>query len=217
MASNWDYKELYKKYQMDDEIRIGTGIVKVHDICNPLPEFMKSADVIFVDPPCNKGNLSSFYTKLGTEKKDRPFDSYTNFEERLFECIDEIRPRLLFIEVFMTNEESYSEQVHRRYPNVILVNSMYYNNPKNKCKILIGGYDNISAYGSLSGLDEEDVIHWICKNVDYDVIGDPCMGKGLVGFYSDMYGKKFVGTELNGKRLAVLLERITTKKRGNIN
>ena len=41
-------------------------------------------------------------------------------------------------------------------------------------------------------------------------IGDLCMGRGLVGVNAYKNGKRFVGTELNHKRLAVLLERIVT-------
>ena len=36
------------------------------------------------------------------------------------------------------------------------------------------------------------------------------MGRGLVGVNAYKNGKRFVGTELNHKRLAVLLERIVT-------
>ena len=39
-------------------------------------------------------------------------------------------------------------------------------------------------------------------------LGDFCMGRGLVGYYSNKAGKHFVGTELNKKRLAILLDMI---------
>lgn len=56
--------------------------------------------------------------------------------------------------------------------------------------------------------DEEDAIAWVCENEEYDCIGDLCMGRGLIGVNAYKNGKRFVGTELNHKRLAVLLERI---------
>ena len=39
------------------------------------------------------------------------------------------------------------------------------------------------------------------------------MGQGLVGWYANQAGKRFVGTELNPKRLAVLVESIETNKK----
>jgi hypothetical protein len=57
-------------------------------------------------------------------------------------------------------------------------------------------------------MDEEDIIEWICKNEEYNCIGDLCIGRGLVGINAYKNSKKFVGTELNKKRLSVLLERI---------
>jgi hypothetical protein len=60
----------------------------------------------------------------------------------------------------------------------------------------------------LEYLDEEDAIRWVCGNVSFEWIGDLCMGRGSVGYYAWKAGKKFVGTELNHKRLSVLVERI---------
>lgn len=67
--ANWDYKEFYKKYDMNGEIEIGTGKIKVHDIFYPLPNFMKQADFIFSDPPCSLININTFYTKADIKEK----------------------------------------------------------------------------------------------------------------------------------------------------
>ena len=40
----------------------------------------------------------------------------------------------------------------------------------------------------------------------------PAWERGMVGYYSNAAGKPFVGTELNKKRLAVLMERKRTGK-----
>ena len=61
----------------------------------------------------------------------------------------------------------------------------------------------------LDYMDEEDIIAWICEHEEYDCIGDLCMGLGLVGIHASRNGKKFIGTELNHKRLSVLLERLS--------
>lgn len=57
-------------------------------------------------------------------------------------------------------------------------------------------------------MDEEKIIEWITQNINYKCIGDFCMGRGLVGYYSNKAGKPFVGIELNKKRLAILLDMI---------
>ena len=198
---------------MTGELHIGTGIVMVHDIFDPIPEFMKTADALFCDPPCSKQNLSSFYTKAEKEKRT---DDFADFRERLFRVIEEINPKYVFLEVFKSNAQSFYEYLDHNYKNMKIFNSMYYRNPRNECFILMASNEELPQI-DLEGLDEEVCIEKICNEVDFNCIADPCMGKGLVGFYANKAGKKFVGTELNMKRLAVCVERVTTGKRGNIN
>lgn len=218
LSKRYSHDNLYQKYDMTpNEIHIGTGIVKVHDIFDPIPEFMRSADCIFSDPPCSNGNLSSFYTKAEIDQEAKKFDG---FMERFFECVSEISPDILILETFKANHNKFLERVQAMYPNVKVFDSMYYRNPKNHCNIIVASKNPLPAdlgIESINGMDEEDVIKWVCSNVPFNCIGDLCMGKGLVGFYANKFGKRFVGTELNKKRLAVLMERITTGKRGHIN
>lgn len=207
--TDWNYGDAYLKYPLGDEpyaFKDGS-IVKVHDIFNPIPEFMYKADVIFVDPPWNQGNMTSFYTKAD---KTNPF-KYDSFYKRLFECIKEVRPRVAFVEVGKEYLPYFIEEMKKIYKKVTFYNSKYYNNNKNLCYIVQGAdkYKNLK----LDGMDEEKIIEWICTNIDYEYIGDFCMGRGLVGMYSYLNNKKFVGTELNHKRLSVLLERIDNIER----
>ena len=211
----WEYGELYKKYDMSGEIHIGTGIVKVHDIFNPLPAFMKDADVIFSDPPYNKAALRGYYTKAELEEKPESFES---FFYRFVECVDIINPRLLILEVGVPQTDMYTREFGAIYKNILCKQSYYYGNKSQKCNILIFSNEEIpQPLKELPFMDEEKVVEYICKNIEYLCIGDLCMGKGLVGYYSNKYGKKFVGTELNPKRLAVCCERVTTGQRGKIN
>lgn len=191
---------------MSGEIKIGTGTVKVHDIFEPLPEFIKKADCLFIDPPCSEGNFKSFYTKA-----DKAVRMNINFfNGRLFELIDEINPKRVYIEVFKSNKDIVEKYLNIRFENVIVHPSYYYSKQSNICWILEAFCDGISY--DIPYLDEEKAIEYICKNVDFNCIGDLCMGKGLVGFYANKYGKKFVGTELNEKRLACLIEHINVNK-----
>lgn len=208
LKKKFNYGNFHLKYDMTGEIAVGTGIVKVHDIFEPLPEFMKQADCLFIDPPCSEGNFKSFYTKA--EKSVRMNINF--FNGRLFELIDEINPKHLFIETFKSNNETIFNRLSERYGTSIKeFPSFYYGNKNNKCWILYAFSGEESDF-EITYIDEEKAIEHVCKNLDFDCIGDLCMGKGLVGFYANKYNKKFVGTELNEKRLACLIEHINIGK-----
>lgn len=203
--SKWEYGGFYKKYDMGGIIKIGTGELKVHNLFDPLPEFMYKADVIFSDPPCSRANINCFYTKA--DRTDYQED-YTPFAKRFFECIDEINPHTVFIEVFKANKEYFLNKCKERFEYIRVYNSTYYHKSNCKCWI-IQASNVINKKYPLENIDEEDIIKWICANVDYKCIGDLCMGTGLVGYHAFKNGKNFVGTELNKKRLAILVDNIS--------
>lgn len=179
------------------------SVVKVHDIFEPLPEFMKNADCIFTDLPYNLALLNGFYTKA--ERTDYK-SNFECFYKRLFECIDEIHPDKLFLEIGKEYLAELIMECKKRYKYVTFYNSSYYHQKDNKCYVIQASEKRMKL--PFDYMDEEDIIQYICENVDYKCIGDLCMGKGLVGWYSYINGKPFVGTELNEKRLAVLVDRI---------
>ena len=192
----------YDKYNMTEIIKLpNKSKVKVCDLILEMPEFMKEADILFIDPPCSQGNLTSFYTKADQQN----LNEYIIFYKSLFKRIDEIKPKILFLEVFKNNLFSFLEECRQRYKYIIYYNSLYYNNKKNKCWIIQATNEKL-YYSELENLDEEKIIKWICENIDFDCIGDLCMGKGLVGKYAYLNNKKFVGIELNKKRLAILVD-----------
>ena len=211
MAKEWNYGNVYEKYDMSGEIKVGTGTLMVHDIFKKLPDFMKQADALFCDPPGGGGVLSTYYTKAGIEKTNRPYGKYSEFENRLFEVVRQINPKIAIFELFNCIKQTFEQKIHDIYKNVKVFNSTYYHNKKNVCYIAVGSNEPIpEVLSGLEGMDEADAIEFICKNLEYNCIADPCMGQGLVAYYSNKYGKKFVGTELNPKRLAVCVDRVTT-------
>lgn len=207
MSTKWEYGEVYKKYDMSGEISIGTGIVKVHDIFDELPKFMAHADCIFSDPPCSLGNINTFYTKANRVDYQTNYQIFTN---RFFDCIKQIKPEKIFIEVFKSNKQMFENELAKIYGHVFVYESTYYHKKQNKCWILVAG--NVEYNKIPAGMDEEDFIKWVCANVQYECIGDLCIGRGLIGYYSFLNKKKFVGTELNPKRLAVLVDKISLYK-----
>jgi len=206
------YGGFSEKYDMSGVITMGTGTFCVHDIFDETPDFMKRADVIFTDPPGTMGLLNGFYAKA--EKEVRTGD-YGAFLRRLFEVIAEIDPKFVYVEAFRFNLDAIEQEIRARYPFVEISTNTYYRKAANRCWIVAGGKVEL-PYVRIDGLDEEAAIERICADVDYRCIGDPCMGKGLVGYYANLAGKPFVGTELNKNRLAVLCDRLE-HGRGRIN
>lgn len=206
--ANWNYGDAYLRHPIEDTVEFSNGsILKVHNIFDKLPGFMKQADLIFVDPPWNLGNLNTFYTKA--ERTDHQ-DSFEKFYLRLFECIKEIKPNTCYVEIGKENLHNFIFEMKKIYKHVTFYNSSYYHKKENMCYIIRGS--NKRKTLKLDYIDEENIIEWICENEEYNCIGDLCMGRGLVAVNAHKNGKKFVGTELNKKRLSVTIERLANQK-----
>jgi len=202
--SKWSYGDAYKRHPIAEQLRFeGGSILKVHDIFDPLPDFMKQADLLFTDPPWNIGNLNSFYTKA--ERTDYQ-SSFERFYKRLFECIGEIGASTCYVEVGKEHLAEFVLEMKRLYPAVTFYNSSYYHDKKNICYVIRGAQKRKKM--PLDYMDEELIIEWICANENYNCIGDLCMGRGLIAANAHKAGKRFVGTELNHKRLSVAAEKI---------
>lgn len=200
--ANWDYGDAYLRFPIDGTVGFPDGSrLKVHNIFDPLPEFMRKADLIFVDPPWNLGNLNSFYTKAD---RDDYHNNFEQFYKRVFECISEIKAKICYIEVGKEYLAEFILETKKLYKHVTFFNSTYYHKKDSLCYVIRGSDKRKKL--PLDGMDEEDIIAWICENEDYECIGDLCMGMGLVGIHAKKNNKRFVGTELNHKRLSVLLE-----------
>lgn len=209
--AEWDYGGAYKNYDMTGVIDLPMGSkVQVCDWLIEMPGFMKDADTLFIDCPWNVGNLNTFYTKA-----DKPFPGvdFVQFTAKIFERIDQIAPEFLFMEIGKEFLAEYLMACKSRFKYVTFYNSTYYKNKSNKCYVIHAtSIHKQRRYQELEDLDEEKVIAWLCENHSYECIGDLCMGTGLVGKYAYQNGKRFVGTELNAKRLALLVDFITQKE-----
>lgn len=183
------------------------SVVKVHDIFDPLPIFMKKADTLFIDPPYNQSLLSNFINRDGIAKSFQNKGLFSGFIDKLFECIKWINPNTLFLEMGKDYLSMCMEKCKPLFPYITFYNSTYYHRQQNKCYVIHATQSAKNRrYKNLEDLDEEDIIKWICNNHRYECIGDLCMGQGLVGKYAYLAGRSFVGTELNKKRLAVLVD-----------
>ena len=89
---------------------------------------------------------------------------------------EEIELKYVYIEVFASNRDLILEKCQERFTSVHIDDSFYCHGRKNKCWIVRAG--NEEAPHPDKNIDEEHYIRWICNNVDYNCIADPCMGKG---------------------------------------
>lgn len=184
------------------------SVVAVHDLFDPLPPFMLRADMVFSDPPWLLGNINCFYTKAGRTDYLKGFDV---FETALFGALDTINPPTCYLEIGRKNSDAWEKRLRSRYPHVERWAVTY--NRKHPCVILRGSRSGLSPQ-DYSGWDEAAVIKDAARVEEYSVLGDLCMGQGLVGLAAYAAGKSFVGTDINARRLAVLLKRLA--KRGAV-
>lgn len=175
--------------------------VAVHDIFEPLPEFVRHADLLFVDPPWNQGNLTAFYTKA----KRTDYQRFEAFTEVLFERLAAVKAQTCYIEIGNQFVAAWSERLAQFYPVSQRWPVVYYR--KHPTNIIRGGQAAIAA--DFTGVDEALVITQVAQIEDCQIMGDLCMGQGLVGLAAHAAGKPFVGTELNPRRLAVLLQKLS--------
>lgn len=183
------------------------SILKTHDIFDPLPDFMLVADTIFTDIPYNQSLLTNFSNRPETILSPLNTRCFADFTIRFFECIREITPGTLFIETGKEALADYIIAARSQFKYVTFYNTTYYHRATNKSYI-VHATNNFKRrrYAELEDMDEEDAIQWICANHSYQCIGDLCMGKGLVGKYTYLAGRKFVGIDINPKRLQVLID-----------
>lgn len=177
--------------------------VAVHDIFDPLPGFMRETDLLFIDPPWNQGNLNAFYTKAGRDD----YQEWARFTAVLFQRIAEISPSTCYIEIGNQFVDDWHGRLADLYPVIQRWPVVYYR--KHPTNILRGSAAPIDY--DFTGMDEAKAIGVIGQIDGRGTMGDICMGQGLVGLSAWAAGRPFVGTELNKRRLANLLQKLAKK------
>jgi hypothetical protein len=202
----WRYGDAWEKHPIQEseiwiEIKSQSRIA-VADITKRLPSFMKTADMIYCDPPWNLGNANSFNTKAGIGYYH---ESFSAFYDRLFQCVREINPHICYLEIGAHNKEIFKTELGRIFPIIQEWEIRYYR--KNKCFLLRGGKRQQDF--DFTGFDDSKTTELAIKYEYCKIIGDLCVGRGLTFVAAYKNEKRFVGTELNQRRLAVAIERIT--------
>lgn len=201
----WLYGDSWEKYPIEpDEIWIEKkteSALSVFDLMNGLPSFMYDADMVYSDTPWNLGNITSFYTKAETEYRVFSFNEFTS---KLFEHIAQINPNICYLEIGRQNFDLFVDNMKLIFPVVQSWDIVYYK--KNPNKLIRGGY--ITQEFDFTGYDDEKTPLLAMKNESFNCVADVCMGRGGTAIAAYSINKRFVGTELNKRRLAVAIEKI---------
>lgn len=227
--AEFEYGGWYKGMDLSDTVvreNIGpakkaTVKIKVQDLMKGIPDFIKDLanqkDVLFFsDPPCSNTNIRTFFTKAEKDAAEAANVQIDNFNKLYSELLLNIKPKWVFMEVFKANKQFWEEFWRANYKYVEIVESTYYYQEKNKCYIICASnekpiseqFPDLPGFKDNQKLDEELFIRWMCKTVPFDTSFDCCSGQGILQYYSTLFDKNSVGTELNHKRAGMLLHRL---------
>lgn len=203
-VNRWRYGDSWERYPITEgEVwshRPSDSRIAVADIREPLPDFMREADMVYTDPPWSKGNVNSFVTKAGFDTYVTSFDE---FMDSLFARIQEIGPRACYLEIGKQHRQDFTDRLQVLFPVVQEWPIVYYR--KHPCFLLRGGEQEVPA--DLAGLDDEETPGAAIAAERPECVADLCTGRGLTLLAAHARGARFVGTELNRRRLAVAIER----------
>lgn len=178
--------------------------IAVCDIFDDIPEFMNEADMIYTDPPWNTGNLRGFYTKSGSTTNH----TFEEFCSALARHIHAIAPSVCYLEIGSQNRERFIEMLSSEFRAVQFWRITYYR--KNPCW-LVRGADRAVDF-DFTGMDDAQTPFRAIMLESPSRIADLCTGRGLTGIAALKNDTMFLGTELNKRRLAVLIDK--TSKHG---
>lgn len=203
--TKWKYGDSWERFPIEpgelwQERKTGS-LVMVYDLFDGVPDHMFEANMVYCDPPWNTGNINSFYTKAGIQKT-RDFRA---FADLLFDAIKTINPKVCYLEIGKQNLKLFEDNLKLLYPYVQTWPVTYYK--RNRSFLLRG-----SRYGitdtDFTDMDDMHTPRAAMMSEDFKCVADLCMGRGLTGTTAHTLGKRFVGTELNKRRLAVLIDKI---------
>jgi DNA modification methylase len=206
MTTKWKYGDSWERFPIElgqtwcDET---TGSkVTVCDLRNGIPDYMLKADMIYCDPPWNQANVNCFYTKAGIT--DNYVDRFDQFYDALFHCIGRIAPKCCYLEIGRQNKTVFIEELAKLFPVVQQWPITYYR--KNLCYLLRGGHKR--QHYDFAGIDDIKTPQLAVEVEPTQTVADLCTGQGLTPVAAFNNDKRFVGTELNKRRLAVAIDRV---------
>jgi len=204
MNNKWKYGDSWEHFPISEgEIwteKKTESKVCVCDLFDRLPSFMEEADLIYTDSPWNTGNMKGFYTKA-QKKTERTF---AEFAAVLFDHIATIGAPVCYLEIGKQNLTNFLEEMEVLFPVVQHWQVTYYK--RHKSYLVRGGQEKTDV--NFTGIDDMITPRVAMENEQFTCVADLCMGRGLIATTAFELGKRFVGTELNKRRLAVTIEKV---------
>ncbi len=202
--AKWQYGDSWERFPIiEGEVwshDASGSKVTVHDLREGPPGYMLRTEMVYCDPPWSLGNANAFITKAGMDSYLRGFDE---FMDALFKCIEAISPVVCYLEIGRQHERDFAERLGVLFPSVQEWQITYYR--RQPCFLLRGGRTPVSR--DFSGLDDEDTPFAAIEAEGPGSVADPCTGRGLTLLAAHKHGTRFLGSELNRRRLAVALDR----------
>ena len=162
--------------------------------------FRSHVDLLYSDPPWNQGNVNSFVTKAGLKTYIR---SFGQFCDSLFARIDLFTPEICYLEIGKENYKQFSTRLKKRFDFVQDWQIRYYN--KHPCYLLRGG--PTATETDFTNYDDTKTPTLAIRTDNPGSVADICTGRGLTMIAAHNNYSKFIGTELNQRRLAVAIDR----------
>ena len=179
------------------------SMVMVNDLRAGIPDWMLAADMVYCDPPWNQGNVNAFITKAGL---DSYITSFSRFCDTLFAEIARIAPMVCYLEIGDAHVADFATRLMTMYPVAQAWEVTYYN--KHRCHLLRGAVSDYCEhdYDRTGRGQNPQHRRWFGAAQRR---GRPLHGSGgsrPVACHE--HGVRFLGTELNPRRLAVAIDRV---------
>lgn len=165
-------------------------------------------DVVYTDPPWNKGNARAFRTKAGDS---RAVDFLGSLLPAILSVVKGVEHAAIEMGNFHADDLRW---LITSKGGVVLADwkiTYYRKNPSRLLHCTFTGEPPL--VDSCDGMDDDDTPQWFLERVASKgcVVFDPCMGRGLTSRVADDLGMKALGMELHPRRLAVSIDRLVDR------
>lgn len=195
--------------QLGDVWECGAATMACIDLETPMRDefyggIKAKIDMAFTDPPWNAGNARSFRTKAGD---GRPVD-FGGLIGKVMSVLVKSEG-LVWIEMGKQSRTLVGDMLTERGAAFQVFDMKYYN--RHPCLLFRARFHGEKELtGFKQGLDETPIT---VAAIEADskkggTILDPCMGRGLIPEEALRRGRKFVGSELNARRMSVTLAKL---------
>ncbi|MGH9821669.1 MAG: DNA methyltransferase [Blastocatellia bacterium] len=170
-----------------------------------------TSSICVVDPPFNQLNAGLFRRKAATWI-DQP-SSPVDFTGLLGRVVDAAKLcGLAFIEMGVASTRMLKLAIQKSGGQIIGDWSITYGK-KNPCRLLAASWRPEAAVlgNDFTGVDDLDFPALVIERFSApgDLVFDPCFGRGLMARVAHPLNRRFLGLELNPRRMAVTIDSLT--------